>query len=37
MQIAQRYLAFHLELKEKAFTRMTSFDGSGSGLFNLPS
>lgn len=37
MQIAQRYLAFHLELKEKGFSRMTSFDGSGSGLFNLPS
>ncbi len=37
MQIAQRYLAFHLELKEKGFARMTSFDGSGTGLFNLPS
>jgi hypothetical protein len=37
MQIAQRYLSFHVELKEKGFTRMTSFDGSGSGLFNLPS
>lgn len=37
MQVAQGYLAFHIELREKGFKRMTSFDGSGRGVFSLPS
>jgi hypothetical protein len=36
VQVAQRYIACNLELREQGFTRMTNFDGSGTGMFNLP-
>lgn len=35
-QIAQRYLAFDLELRSAGFLRMQTANGSGNAIFNLP-
>jgi hypothetical protein len=35
-QIAQRYLAFDLEMRQQGYTRMHSFNGSGERMFDLP-
>jgi hypothetical protein len=34
--VAQRYLAFDLELRRNGYTRMQTFNGSGGQSFNLP-
>jgi TIR domain len=34
--VAQRYLTFDLELRQKGYTRMQTFNGSGGRAFNLP-
>lgn len=36
-EVAQRYLAFDLELRQNGYTRMQTFDGFVRPTFRLPS